>query len=461
MDIVHGGKKMEVSLRFYLSRCSLLLLSVVFLFLFSFFLPFMTETSMGGHTWGIEPVDTTGKYVGYWSSIKIDSLGRPHISYIGEDPAGDGLKYAYWNGVTWSIEVVDSSVLVWWETSLALDSSDYPHTSYFDNDNYDLRYAHWNGSGWEIEVLDSNGVVGYDSSLDLDSQGRPHITYGVYQDDIGRIRYAHWDGASWNFHDLSYSNEARKSNLVLDSLDTPHMSFFDATEGNVMYAKWNGSDWLVELVDDEGDSGFENSLALDSFDRPHIAWHASLPGNSNDEVRYGSRNESGWSIETARVGGDNAFEWLSLGLDSQGNPGIAYVKPNVGDLLYIWKSEGQWYNETVDPAVGTGVHALSFTFDQMDFPHISYCYGYGETDLLHATVVPPALPDLTLYEWDIGFDPSGPVLNGTSVNITATIRNIGGMDASGVKARFYDGRPSSGVQIDGDQNLGTIPSLSS
>ena len=446
---------MRIPFPFTLLRRSLLSFSILSLILISLFPFLVIEPSRGGHNWNIQPVDTAGDYVGKWSSIRIDSLGRPHISYV-----SDGvLKYAYWNGAMWNIEVVDSSVWVWAGTSLALDGSDNPHISYFDNLNYDLRYAYWNGSGWEIEVVDSLGYVGVGSSLDIDSQGRPHMTYGINQNGTARIRYAYWDGTSWNFHDLNYSNEAGDSHLVLDSLDNPHMSFRDSTQGNVMYAMWNGSDWLVELVDDEAGSGHQNSIALDTHDEPHIAYHTTyLP--TDDEVRYASWNGTDWLIETARVGGSNAAEWLSLDLDSHGNPGIAYTKPSVGDLLYIWKSEGQWYNETVDPAIGVSVNALSFTFDQMDFPHVSYCYD-GETDLLHAWVEPPPLPDLTLSEWDISFDPSSPVLNDTFVNITATIHNVGGVEAWQVDVRFYDGRPPLGIQIDGDQSLGAIPPLSS
>lgn len=455
---MYGEKSVCISLPFALLKKRFLFpLSIVSLFLVSIFPLYMIETSMGGHMWVVEYVDTTSDYVGYWNSIEVDSLGRPHISYAGEYPGGDGLKYAHWNGVTWDIEVVDHETYGY-GTSLALDSFDCPHISYGDGVNDDLRYAHWDGSGWEIEVVDSLGYVGTYSSLDLDSQGRPHITYGVIQNGTRYIRYAYWNGVTWNFHDLDYPNEARYSHLVLDSLDTPHMSFWDTTEENVMYAKWDGSDWLVELVDGEGSSGERNSIALDSFDRPHIAYDADSP--SHDEVRYASWDGTNWTIENAWVGGSSAYVWLSLDIDSQGNPGIPYATPAVGHFFYIWKSDGKWYNETINPIVKVDVQSLSFTFDQMDFPHISYARN-GLSNLLYITVHPPPLPDLTLSQSDIGFDPSSPVLNGTSVNITAAIRNIGGVNASGVDVRFYDGRPPSAMQIDGDQNLGTIPSLSS
>ena len=47
----------------------------------------------------------------------------------------------------WDVQTVDSTDSVGWDTSIALDSSDNPHISYWDNTNYYLKYAFWNGSG--------------------------------------------------------------------------------------------------------------------------------------------------------------------------------------------------------------------------------------------------------------------------------------------------------------------------
>ena len=88
----------------------------------------------------------------------------------------------------WQIETVDSTGTVGWNTSLALDSSGYPHISYADHSNADLKYAFWNGSSWEIEIVDKPGSLGLCTSLALNSAGYPHISY--FDDSNADLKYA-------------------------------------------------------------------------------------------------------------------------------------------------------------------------------------------------------------------------------------------------------------------------------
>jgi hypothetical protein len=68
-------------------------------------------------------------------------------------------------------------------------------------------------------------------------------------------------------------------------------------------------------------------------------------------------------------------------------------------------------------------------------------------------VHPPLQPDLEITPPDIEFNPVSPVGIGTSVTISATIHNIGSMNATDVIVRFYDGDPVSGIQIGNDQTI--------
>jgi len=118
------------------------------------------------NNWEIRTVDSVGD-VGRYPSIAIDSDDHLHVSYFYD--TGDDLRYAYHNGNNWTIETVDSFGIVGKNTSLALDSDDHPHISYFNETGGDLKYAYHDGTQWNIETVDSFGTVGKYTSIALDS----------------------------------------------------------------------------------------------------------------------------------------------------------------------------------------------------------------------------------------------------------------------------------------------------
>ncbi len=79
--------------------------------------------------------------MGYCTSLALDGLGYPHISYYAY--GSENPKYAYRDVSGWSVETVDSEGHVGQYTSLALDDSGCPHISYYDDTNSDLKYAYW------------------------------------------------------------------------------------------------------------------------------------------------------------------------------------------------------------------------------------------------------------------------------------------------------------------------------
>jgi len=139
-------------------------------------------------SWHIETVDSGG-WVGWISSIALDSGDKPHISYL--DYSNKALKYAYWSGSAWFITSVDTAGNVGPCTSIALDSSENPHISYYDDTNEDLKYAYWSGSAWSITSVDTAGVVGWHTSIALYSSDNPHISY--FDNSNDDLKYARYD----------------------------------------------------------------------------------------------------------------------------------------------------------------------------------------------------------------------------------------------------------------------------
>ena len=109
--------------------------------------------------------------------LRIDSLDHLHVAYgigAGGDPTNH-LGYAFNPGGGWKFaDVDDSSDLR--QPSLAVDSQNHPHISYWDVSAKALKYAYFDGSTWSIETVQASGV-GWGSSIDILPGDKPCIAY--------------------------------------------------------------------------------------------------------------------------------------------------------------------------------------------------------------------------------------------------------------------------------------------
>ena len=127
----------------------------------------------------------------------------------------------------WYCITVDSSGDVNYFTSLALDSNNKVHISYYDYDNKRLKYATnaLNGTcdnGWYCTTVDSNGDVGMTSSLALDSNNKVHISY--WDVTNGDLKYAYTLGPSSPSISINSGAEYTNSKdvtLTLSAKDDP------------------------------------------------------------------------------------------------------------------------------------------------------------------------------------------------------------------------------------------------
>ncbi len=347
------------------------------------------EPAQGGK-WQIVIVDSDGEGGGgtgeYWfTSIALDSTDSPHISYF--DGLNENLKYAKWSGNTWYNETIDNSTNVGAYSSLALDNNDNPHIGYFDGINHDLKYARWNGSAWNCEIVDSFSDVGEFPSIALDSNDNPHISY---QDRTNlTLKYAKWNGSAWIIQTVdSSTNVGAYSSLALDSSEKPHISYFDGGNFDLKYAKWNGNMWKMETVDSNGRVGEYSSLVLDSSDYPHIGYF----DYTNGDVKYAKWKGTGWSIKALDSSHHEGY-WTSLALDSNGHPHLSYFDEFDDDLKYAVWNGSAWNIETVDTDGNTGYYT-SLAIDSYDNPHISY-YQRWVGNVKYATKAKP-LPSYPL-----------------------------------------------------------------
>jgi len=340
--------------------------------------------------WIIQTVDSEND-VGKYTSLSFDKNGNPGISYIGFDV----IKYAYFNGIYWNIEIAgswsfngycdtslafdnslnpaiatihipwDASMvryvfynIVSWEidfidktsggyTSLAFDSFGNPAVSYQYRSNpggsiirAGLAYAHFDGIDWNIEYIDDSGTTGFYNSLAFDSSGHPGISYYesyIYSPSLGNdLKFACHDGNSWRVETVdSGGNTGMWTSLSFDSIDLPGISYYDKTNGDLKYAHFNGINWDIQTVDSIGNVGEYSSLAYDLSGNPCISYY----DRTNNDLKYARFNGSIWEIEVVEAAGD-VGSYSSLAFDPSGNPAISYYDATNGDLKFaIWETE--------------------------------------------------------------------------------------------------------------------------
>ncbi|MBC8275708.1 MAG: Ig-like domain repeat protein [Chloroflexi bacterium] len=321
-----------------------------------------------------ETVDAGSSNVGEFSSIAVDSSGYPHIAYY--DDAFNGLWYASKSASGWSKTMFDGGAgAAGYDRgrylSLALDDSDHPHISYYDATKQELCYAYYDGS-WHTETVDSTGDVGKFSSIAVDSGGHPHISY--YDDTSDNLKYAYKDGSGWHTETVdSTGNVGWYNSIALDSSNHPHVSYHDATNLDLKYAYHDSLDWNISTIDSTGDVGFCTSIALENATNyPHISYSGGdFP---NMSLKHIYQDATGWQ-PVENVDTDQLVNWTAIALDSNNHIHVSYLARNsvsVYSVRYAYK-DSLWHTGTVVDSIGShGAWYTSIALDDSDYPHISY-----------------------------------------------------------------------------------------
>jgi hypothetical protein len=123
------------------------------------------------------------------------------------------------------------------------------------------------------------------SSLAVDRAGNPHISYSG-----NGLQYARWTGSNWIVQGVD-NVEGYDISLALDGRDNPRISY--SGDGVLKYAYWEEGDWLRQTVSNKYTS-FRTSLALDNAGNPHISYIEPAIGNSDLKYAVGSGSGGYW-----------------------------------------------------------------------------------------------------------------------------------------------------------------------
>jgi hypothetical protein len=168
--------------------------------------------------WHIETADAYGEG-GSGTSLALDAEGFPHLSHIADpDYPNCSLRYAFKDAEGWHGETVEFVVGMF--TSIGVDSNGRPHVAYSDIAQGDLKYASREDDFWLTETVATEGWVGGYASLEIDSYDRVHISYHDDSNEDLRYVYQH-DPVS-----MTLSWELVGEQLQLSWLEIPGASYW-------------------------------------------------------------------------------------------------------------------------------------------------------------------------------------------------------------------------------------------
>ena len=311
---------------------------------------------------------------------------------------------------TWRTETVDGeNSNVGKFTSIALDSNNNPHISYYDEDNKIIKYAFKDSSGWQVETIESGVYMNEHSSMAMDANGNPHISYSTHEYYVieytevnkSELKCAYKDSAGWHIETVISDEYIGGStildfpSLAFDKNHNPCITYYHyrcqwpcSRPGSsyLKYAYKDATGWHTETADIDGYSGMGGlsdgrctSLGFTSDNNPHIGYIAYLYPPLEDEkyLKHAYKDSSGWHVETIDSGRTIGIS-TSISIASTDRPHIIYHAWDQGNqfnnknhLKYTYKYSAGWQIATIDRGGDIGRYN-AIALDSHDVPHISY-----------------------------------------------------------------------------------------
>jgi len=352
-----------------------------FLYFFVFFLWLSVTPITSFAEWTIETVDNAGD-VGWFTSIATDSNNKVHISYY--DATNRDLKYATNASGLWVAETVDSVGMVGWFTSIATDSNNKVHISYLDVYNSNLKYATNTSGSWVTETVD-----GVQTQMESSSEytsiavGLNDWVHISYYDLFGGLKYATNIQSPWFTQsvDSAAVYAGMGNSVAIDSSLKVCISYFG--DGDLKYATgYPSGPWDIQTVDRgvylllQFSSIVNTSIATDSNNKVHISYYDA----ANHALMYATNASGLWVAETVDSAGD-VGGYTSIATDSNNKVHISYRDETNRYLKYATNASGSWVTQTVDSAGDVGINT-SITIANNKV-HISY-YDATNGDLKYA-----------------------------------------------------------------------------
>jgi hypothetical protein len=285
------------------------------------------------------------------------------------------VTHIFWNGSSWVRRVIENSGLSGHSVSMAMDSNDQVHASFYDSRYQDLRYVTW---GSEFASITVDGLASVQSTALGIRNGVP--TIGYHDLITGSVKVAEWD-EDWSSTSIGTSSSPIQGISAAALHNRQHLSHYDADNQRLLYTQWDGEIRRSVVVDEVGDVGRFNDIAFAGFDDRFVRiayWDAT-----NQWIRLAELNGFDPPVihvntQAPTLNADSGY--VSIAPLPDENVGISYYDGVNGDLrLSTWDpATNTWDDRLVDGAAADVGQINDIQFDGTEgVPVLAY---YDQTN---------------------------------------------------------------------------------
>lgn len=268
----------------------------------------------------------------------------------------------------WTAEIVDNYEETAEYLDMDIDNNNHIHIAYKGLDCNCLKYAYYNGDSWTKESVPETDYAGSHCSIVVDDQGVPHISHQLYDWNtwILNLYYSTKSNGSWTTTTVDDNPDCGEyTNIMLDSYQKPHIVYLQSYTRNVIHAYKDYGMWYDDNITSEfaQDCGLNTVATIDNNDKIHTIYY----NLSDSYMQYSNETTSSWNYQNM----DYSQTSGAMTVDSENN--IYYVQTTGGLRLDI-KSGGEWTNEIIE--TGT-VYVPNIDLDADENIHIVYANSTG------------------------------------------------------------------------------------
>ncbi|MBI4833906.1 MAG: fibronectin type III domain-containing protein [Planctomycetes bacterium] len=280
----------------------------------------------------------------------------------------------------WQIDSIDTVNSTGRYSSIALDSVNDIHISYFNETLGDLKYATNSSGVWSAITLEGINTVGSFTSIAVDENNKTHISYR--NADAGTLKYATNATNAWITSVIDNSADVGEyTSIATDANSKVYISYYDITHTSLMYATNVSGTWVTATIDNSGDVGKYTSIAVDSVFGVHISYF----DETNTALKYAYNVTGTWNTVFVTDAAEpvNEGSYTSIGVTSAGKIFISYFDDTNNSLKCATNKLGNWDVFTIDSNVDAGGYN-SLKLSEDGIAYIAY-YDMTNLDLRYAT----------------------------------------------------------------------------